>query len=206
MNSKTTTKVVIALFILIPFGMFLGSIWISQHQTTTAILHNGTALPSPQNLPEFQLKDMNGVSFTKENLKGHWSLLFFGFTHCPAVCPTTLSELKKAIQLMNKESLSPPHVIFISIDPDNDSSVAIKKYLAQFNPHFRGATGTQTQLTVLTKALGVMFAKVPLNKSYSMSHSNLILIINPEAQWAGVLTPPHKASEIAQDVEVISKP
>ena len=205
MNKKTYSIVIVSLFILIPFSLFISSVWLKKKHIAETQLQSGSVLPHTQRLPSFTLTDMNGQSFTNKNLQGHWSLLFFGFTRCPAVCPTSLAQLAQAQKLF-APGVSLPQVVFISIDPEHDSASAIKKYLSKFNPQFLGATGTAEQLDTITRALGVMYAKVSTSQNYTMNHSDIVLVINPQGEWAAVLTQPHSAKNIANDLALIEKP
>jgi len=185
------------------FALIIGA-WI-QHQThkrTKPIaLNNGTILPTPLAIKSFSLTDDNGKPFTQANLKGHWSLLFFGFTHCPIICPTTLAELNKAYQrLQSSDAKTVPQVVFISIDPERDTAQKIHTYLNNFNNNFVGATGDKTQLNQLTKQLGIAYMKATKSgaKNYDVEHSGAILVLNPKGEWVALLSAPHSGKEIAQ--------
>ncbi len=204
MNRKILSKIIIAIFVLIPFSFFVVSIIKQKHYIAETHLQSGTALPHPQNLAPFQLSDMNGQSFTNKDLLGHWSLVFFGFTRCPAICRTSLAELAHAVKLL-PPGASVPQIVFISIDPDHDSAQTIKKYVSKFNAAILGATGSPLQLEALTKPVGIMFAKIPTQQNYTMSHSDIILVVNPRGEWVAVLTPPHQDNQIANDLAVIQK-
>jgi protein SCO1 len=172
-------------------------------------LQSATVFQQPRAITPFQLTDANNQAFTLENLKGHWSLLFFGFTNCPDLCPTTLSTLNQAYQqLAVHHPKVMPQVVFISVDPEQDDSQTIAKYLSSFNPHFLGATGAQTTLNQLTRELSVLYMKVAEPNAtdpthYSIDHSGAILIIDPEGQFYGVFTTPHDPAKIAKDTQAI---
>jgi len=170
-------------------------------------LAKATVLPQPKNLTPFQLTTDNKQVFTNNNLKGHWSLLFFGFTNCPELCPTTLATLNKMYQILQHDKQNPmPQVVFISVDPKRDTPQKIADYLLGFNKNFIGTTGNQQQLDQLTQELNVMYAKIMANstdQNYSVDHSGTILMTNPQGQLYAVFTTPHDPQALAQDVRVI---
>ncbi len=199
MKTKTATRCLIAAFLLIPFLLFMSAVWRAHHSTPEFKLTQGSVLPTPKTLPDFQLQDMNGNSFSNQNVQGHWSLFFFGFTRCPDICPTTLSLLAQAEKIAHKTTGSFPQVVFISVDPNYDTPTSLKHYLMPFSPNFIGATGSTAQINALTHALGVSYATLFQDNKSSLVHSNFILLINPEGQWAGLLTPPYQVSTIVND-------
>ncbi len=206
------------LFILIAIAVLAlcFGVW-SQHNlaaqkqgNTSLVLESATVFHSPRIINPFQLTDNQDRPFTLANMQGKWSLVFFGFTNCPELCPTTLSTLNQVYLLMQKEAnlKTLPQVVFISVDPEKDTSKRITDYLASFNPNFIGATGTPAALNKLTEELSVMYAKVTQPNAtepdnYSIDHSGTILIINPAGQFYGVFTTPHNASKIAHDMKSI---
>jgi protein SCO1/2 len=163
---------------------------------------SATVLNQPRLITPFNLIVDDNKMFTLDNLKGHWSLIFFGFTNCPDLCPTSLSILAKAYEQMQADKLNPmPQVIFISVDPERDSPERIATYLKNFNPNFLGATGDKADLDQLTQELSVIYAKVIEEDHYMIDHSGTIVIINPEGQFYGVFTLPHDANEISKDMQ-----
>jgi len=176
----------------------------SQAKLTTA-----TLLSQPRQLINFHLIDDHGKPFTNNNLQGQWSLLFFGFTHCPKICPTTLSLLNKVTQQLvrNKSKIT---VIFISVDPQRDSPRRMRQYLAHFNRQFVGVTGSQQQLDRLSKHLNIAYRKImpqgELQKNYNVEHSSAVLLINPRGQWVALFTAPQSSRTMAKDLQYIINP
>ena len=162
-----------------------------------------TIFTQARTISPFQLTDANQKSLTLENFKGHWSLVFFGFTNCPDLCPTTLATLNQAYKKLETAHIKLPQVLFISVDPDRDDPEQMHEYLSSFNPHFLGATGQQTQIDQLTHELSVLYTKTTNQNQVSIDHSGTILIINPQGQFYGVFTTPHDANKIAQDMQQI---
>lgn len=177
---------------------------VSPKQMTVATLFN-----QPRTISDFKLIDGDEKPFTRENFKGHYSLLFFGFTNCPDLCPTTLSTLNQAYQQLQKDKVeNMPQVVFISVDPEQDTPARIKWYLSSFNKAFVGATGSQEQIDKLTQEMSVLYTKIIQKddpEHYSIDHSGTIIIINPQGQFAGIFSMPHDAKKIASDVEILVK-
>jgi len=169
-----------------------------------AELKAGTLLPQPRALPAFTLTDQDGKPFTAANLAGQWTLVFPGFTYCPDVCPTTLALLKQV-----KAGLGPDHpvrVVFLSVDPERDTPQRLKTYLGQFDPSFIGVTAFEPQLAEITKALIIVYGKVPgaTPESYQMDHSATMTLLNPQGQVAGYLTPPFVVPTLVEDLKTLS--
>ncbi|MGH8597661.1 MAG: SCO family protein [Gammaproteobacteria bacterium] len=167
----------------------------------------GLLWPNPPRVGAFSLTDSKSERLTEEALNGHWTLLFFGFTHCPDVCPTTLSTLKTVhTQLSRGESFQAPlQVLFISIDPARDGPQTLHDYIQYFDPAFLAATGTDDELKKLTRQLGVIYAKVRTAdpNTYTMDHSASVLLIGPDLALLGVFTPPLIAPELADRVRAV---
>lgn len=216
MTTRHPRRQLLFLFIAIAILALCFGVWsqhnLSSQKSAPLALDTATIFSQPRAISPFQLTDNHDQPFTLANLQGHWSILFFGFTHCPELCPTTLATLNQAYQLLQKDHPDQvlPQVVFISVDPEQDTSQRITTYLSSFNPHFIGATGTPAALDKLTQELSVMYTKTnPLNTNdvdaseYSIDHSGTLLIVNPAGQFYGVFTTPHNANKIAHDIKVI---
>lgn len=173
-------------------------------------LEDGTILPIPHDISPFNLVGADNKPFTNQNLQGKWSMIFFGFTNCPMLCPTTLSTLNKMYQILEKDQVSTmPQIVFISLDPDRDTPKDIAKYLKSFNKHFVGATGKQKDLDKLTKEMNVVyeFSKNPHGKkddnSYTVNHSGTLLLVNPQGKLFAIFSTPHDAQKLSHDLQAI---
>jgi len=206
-NKHTTSKRILMVngIAIIVLALGLG-IWLSvkTHRPNQPLaLQGGTILKEPVSLKEFNLTDFNGKPFTNESLKGHWTLIFFGFINCPMICPTTLAQLNNAYKEWQQSDTGVlPKMVFISIDPDRDTPKELKAYLAKFNPAFIGVTGNKAALSHLTKNLGIMYAKIkkPNTKNYDITHSTRILVINPDGEWAAILSAPRNGNILASNM------
>ncbi|MDP5041167.1 MAG: SCO family protein [Paraglaciecola sp.] len=144
--------------------------------------------PQPRALPDFQLTDNRGQSFTSAQLKDHWSLVFVGYTFCPDVCPTTLADLDRVYpQLKAMPSDYPIQVVFLSVDPKRDTSERLDEYVNFFDPEFIGVSGEHKYLFPLVKAMGMMYSMSDStdNPNYLVDHSSSVVLVNPQAQVIG---------------------
>ena len=165
---------------------------------------SGTLLKTPRPVEAFTLTAASGAPFTNTDLAGHWTVIFPGFTFCPDVCPTTLTELK-AVNARLGETAKDVRFLFLSVDPERDTPDKIGRYIAFFDPAFQGATGEPAALEKLGATLGFVFAKVPgaTADSYTIDHSTALILIDPEGRIAGYLTPPFKPDVMAADIKAI---
>jgi protein SCO1/2 len=155
-------------------------------------------------LPEFELVDHRHEKLTRSSFTGKWSLMFFGYTHCPDICPTSLqamSDMTRAIE--DPDVVAALQVYFVSVDPERDTPEVLASYVGYFNPDFTGATANTEKLTILTRSLGIAHQlrnKVEGNPVYDVDHSSAIVLINPEAKFAGIFSAPHDALTMARDM------
>ena len=158
-------------------------------------------LSEPLPLQPFTLIDQEGNPLNLENLKGHWTLLFFGYTHCPDICPTTLSVLKGVAEKLagDPELAASTRTLFVSVDPRRDTPAQLKQYLAYFDPAFIAATGNRGEIDNLTTQVGAiyMFEGDTSRDDYIVNHSASILLIDPQGRFYARFNPPHTASGIA---------
>lgn len=163
---------------------------------------HGIYLMKPLNLENFVLTDNHNNKFTNLNLKNHWTFIFFGFTRCPMICPTTMKVLADIYKTIAKDSpASIPQVVFISIDPENDSIQDLNNFVHHFNKNFIGAKTTVTD----TEALKNQFHIISTNQNNTIDHSTDILLINPDAQIQAYFTFPHNANIITKEYFTILK-
>lgn len=200
-NGIRNTLIGIAGFISLIMGMFLYTFFSTHdHLTDEQAAELGFyRFDQPRVISSFDLVDQNGDHVGLENLRGQWSLLFFGFTYCPDICPTTMGVLNRAVQRMEKD----PQVVLVSVDPERDRPEQMKNYINAFNPEFEGYTGTHAEITKLATQVNVAFGKVPGREpgTYTVDHSASIVVVDPEGRYAGFIKTPHNEMNIKRIVE-----
>lgn len=164
-----------------------------------------TRLDIPVSLPPFSLDGADGP-FTNASLQGAWHVLFFGFTNCPDICPTTLATLADAVAVA-RQDIASLNVVFVSVDPQRDGPADAARYAGHFDSDFIGITGNDDALLALTKPLGILYMSVPQgDDAYTVDHSSSLLLINPAGELAAVFSAPHDATSIAADLVAIAGP
>jgi protein SCO1 len=131
----------------------------------------------------FKLVNSDGKPFTDQDLKGKPFLAFFGFTHCPEVCPTTLFELTQIFQKLGPDA-DRVRAIFITVDPDRDTPQVIKDYLSNFDPHIRGLSGDSKAIAAVAREYRVYYKKIPLDGGgYTMDHTALVYLMDKQGRF-----------------------
>lgn len=181
----------------------------------------GLLWPSPPQVAPFSLLNKAGAPFTEQDLRGQWDLLFFGFTHCPDVCPTTLRTLTQVQARFRAETgLVLPRVIFVSVDPERDPVETVREYVDFFSPEFEGLTGDSASVTKMTRNLGIIAVKTQQDGqslhaghgdgngqeihageqsaegNYGIDHTVSLLLVDPQGRLSGILTAPHVATDL----------
>jgi len=156
---------------------------------------NVLILPRERQLPEFRLTDENGQLVTRESLQNHWTLLFFGYTACPDVCPTTLSDMRQLLGQLPEAARERLQLILVSADPARDTPEVLRNYLGYYRAGFKGLTGNLADLQLFSKGLGLPFVPVAASEAgtnYSVSHSGNLAIVGPDATLRGHIRAPIK--------------
>jgi protein SCO1/2 len=162
-------------------------------------LASGTWLPAPRRVADFTLTDTTGRPFTLERLAGAPTLVFFGFTHCPDVCPTTLLKLA---QLEKRAPVKGLRVLFISIDPQRDTPPLLGMYVHAFAPEFQGLTGEPQAIANVARDFGVAVNRVELpGGDYTMDHSAVVFLLDDAGRIAAIFTPPFEVAALSADLE-----
>jgi protein SCO1/2 len=148
----------------------------------------------------FQLIDQTGRAVTEQDLKGKPSLIFFGFTHCPDICPTTLFEVSEILGALGEEAAR-VNALFVTVDPERDDAAQLKLYLSSFHPVLRGLTGSPENIAAMLKAYRVYSRKVPLKDGgYTMDHTALVYLLDREGRFVAPfnmkLSPEAAAAEL----------
>lgn len=181
---KITVALVVA-FIVLVVASFVHRISQPRLLTDSELKINGAyLLETPRMTGEFALTDHRGDAFGPERLRGHWTLVFFGFTHCPDVCPTTLSFLNQLLGELAGTEAEDTRVVMVSVDPARDTVEQLASYVPYFNPDFVGVTGEFLEIHRLATALNTPFRKVPgQGDNYLVDHSSNVVLINPKGDY-----------------------
>ncbi|NCF28010.1 MAG: redoxin domain-containing protein [Gammaproteobacteria bacterium] len=166
---------------------------------------DGLLWPHSKALGEFTLEDHHHEAFTLESMTGAWTLLFFGYTHCPDVCPVTLSVLKNAVAMMGAAGAEPPRVVFVSVDPARDNLEHLAAYVSHFNPEFLGVTGSESNLGAFARQLGVLYMRADPDNGgdYLVDHTAAVFLIDPRGHLVALFQAPHVAKTFARDIPKI---
>jgi protein SCO1/2 len=154
----------------------------------------------------------DGSVFTLDDLTGKWHLLFFGYTHCPDICPITMGVVAQAKKIATENNEIFPQVIFISVDPERDKVEMLSEYVQYFDKDFIGVTGDQDLIKALTLQMSVVYMIVPVDDNlkagsadsgYLVDHSSALLLLNPEGKLVAFLNPPHDPKTIVKDINTV---
>ncbi len=180
-------------------GIAAALLW-TQRQPATQ-LATGTWLVPRHTLPDFSLIDSHGRSFGPSNLRGHWSLLFFGYTNCPDFCPTTLATLAAMQKRLRADQSTLPQVIFVSVDAKRDTPAQLARYVPYFDPDFIGLTAAdQPAIQAVAKQWGVPVMVQPeKDGNYTVDHSGAIFVLDPAGRLAAVLSGPFTVDALRSD-------
>ena len=149
---------VIGVFVAIALGLLAGNYLASEAEHNSAVREAGIiVLPQSRELPALQLASTTGTQVDTQALTGQWRLVFFGYTFCPDICPTTLAELRQLKKLLPAETQANLQILMVSVDPQRDNAEQLKLYLEYFDPEFVGLTGELTDIQTLSNALSIPF-------------------------------------------------
>lgn len=193
-----------ALFIVVASGAFalgLGAGYLWQQGSQAPALERATLLDtSARALPSFSLVDQEGAPFGNDRLQRRWTLMFFGYTHCPDICPLTLNELKGMYaRLAGTPYPQDTQVVFVSVDPKRDTPEQLKRYVQYFDARFFGVTGSEPELLKLTRSLGIYHAVNGSGQDYLVDHSAAIVLIDDQGRNRALFSAPHEAAVLARD-------
>jgi protein SCO1/2 len=211
MLKRTTLNILLPVLAAI-LGLLVAWRWYGQHAPEQPELHAVHLFSPARELPPFSLRQSDGTPLVPGELKGHWTLVFLGFTHCPDVCPTTLAQLAGAQKQWEKlPEATRPRVLFVSVDPERDTPDAIGEYAHGFHRDTLAATADIPALESFARSLSMVFAKVPApegapDNQYSMDHSASLAVLDPQGRLTGFIQPPFEPKDIAQDMLALASP
>ena len=159
----------------------------------------GVLWPNPRPIDAFTLRDHHGRAFTRERLDGAWTFMFFGYTHCPDICPTTLATLRRVEHDLAAHDSAPRQHVLVSVDPARDTVEHLAGYVPSFGPTFLGVTGSDTELSRLARQVGAAyFRREPEDDgSYFVEHTASVMLVDPRGRLVALFGMPHDAAAIA---------
>ena len=225
MKFSPSTKLAFLSFagVYITLAIILGSLFLvrSEQKLITQLDEIGTTyFRDSFSIDDFELLDQYSNRFTLENMKGRWSIVFFGFTSCPDICPLTMTELDRFASLWSTEDLgSTPQVIMATVNPAVDDFREMKKYLSKYNRNFIGLTGRPEALTKFAKNFFVGFGErsgSPENETDQLhaghskrrgspiDHSSHLSVVDPEGKLVAVMRPPHRSRDLVKVLKIVT--
>jgi len=186
-------------------GALAAGIFVASEMNKPADLQTAFVLPLPNALPDFSLLDQSGDLVNADTFQGQWDLVFFGFTNCPDICPTTLQVLASAKQkLIENGERTVPRIVLVSVDPERDTPELLGQYVDYFGEGNLGVTGELEGVNTLTAALGIYFGKAPTEDgNYGVDHSAAVLVINPDGEFSALFSAPHTVANFVHDLPIV---
>ena len=202
---------IIAIFILTVLALFINKLTTPRVLSTNELLINGLYLfESPKQISDFTFLSANENQFTKSDLIGKWTLIYFGFTRCPDECPTTMYQISKLLKVLREKEfpLDNKQWVLVSIDPERDSPNNIDKYAKGFDKDFIGVSNVRPMLLSLATQLSVnnvMPGENPNDHSHLDNHLNNIILLNPAGEFVGIFRPPFDISRLSLTYQSVTQ-
>ncbi len=193
MNAASSRIALVVSAFLAGLVLFLGVIFVVG-RGVNPITPAAAAIGGP-----FTLTDQNGKPSSDQDLKGKPFLVFFGFTNCPDVCPTTLFEVSEVMRALGPDA-DRTAALFITVDPERDTADKLKDYLSSFDPHVRGLTGGLDAITAVEKSYRVYAKKVPIDGGYTMDHTAIVYLMDKQGRFVAPFNLKRKPEEAAADL------
>lgn len=198
-RTQITVFVLVAIVALV-LGLTVNKVLTSKGQgDPTALLDAGIVLlPQSRSLPALSLIDQDGQAVAVDQLKDQWSLLFFGYTFCPDICPATLAQLRQLQGQLPPETLAKLRIVLVTVDPNRDTPEQLKKYLDYFDAGFIGWTGEQAIIQKLANSVSIPFIPADTSQeNYTVDHSGNLVLIGPDGKQRGFIRAPINNAKLA---------
>lgn len=198
-RTQITVFVLVAIVALV-LGLTVNKVLTSKGQgDPTVLLDAGIVLlPQSRNLPELSLINQDGQTVEVDQLKNRWSLLFFGYTFCPDICPATLAQLRQLQGQLPPETLAKLRIVLVTVDPHRDTPEQLKKYLEYFDAGFIGLTGEEAIIQKLANGVSIPFIPADTSKeNYTVDHSGNLVLIGPDGKQRGFIRAPINNTKLA---------
>jgi len=189
---KLTVVVILCFIVLVVFGFAWKMNQPVPMSAEDLRINGAIELSTPRIFSDFDLVDHNGEPFTLDNFKDVWSIVFFGFTNCPDICPTTLTTLNAMYEDLGESEKEMLQIVMVSLDPERDTVEKMAQYVPYFNDDFIGVTGSPHSILQLTTQLTIANTKVELSDdNYTVDHSTQVVLINPKGHYHVFFKAPH---------------
>ena len=207
MTRQIRTTVILLVFAVVAvFGLSIARYWLAEpapvEQPPDLASANIYVYEQPRPVIEFELTDENGQIVTRENLRGHWTFAFVGYTNCPDICPVAMAALRQTNKLL-PATLPQPRYLLISADPEHDTPEVLKNYTGFFGENFHGYSGDIDITRALATSLGAVFVQRETEGGLLVDHSGHFALIGPSAEVVALIQPPHKPQQLADGFEQI---
>ncbi|RWU26974.1 cytochrome c oxidase assembly protein [Pseudomonas alkylphenolica] len=206
-RTQKTVFILVALVAVI-LGLTVNKVLSGRSQGNPAELIDAgiILLPQSRTVPGLEMTDENGQPVLMDELKGKWSLLFFGYTFCPDICPTTLAQLRQVKSELPKEAVERLQVVLVSVDPNRDTPAQLKQYLGYFDKDFRGVTGSLDNLQKLANAVSIPFIPADTSKpNYTVDHSGNLALLGPDGKQRGFIRAPFNNQKLVAQLPGLVK-
>lgn len=195
------TVIILTVVVSVIFGIFFAEHW---KKPVKPYEYHGTVLKEARVLTSFDFPSTIETRFSSDTAKDHWTFVFYGFTHCPMMCPTAMSELNQVYKQLEEDGIKTlPQIVMVTVDPERDTIERMRDYVTGFNPNFIGAVGSLAQTKAMTQEVGIAFEKVTSRDGkageYDMQHSGAIIVLNPKGRLKAFFNWPHKVSDMVED-------
>ena len=205
------TRTQITVFVLVAIVALVLGLTVNKVLTAkgrgdpTALLDAGIVLlPQSRSLPALSLIDQDGQAVAVDQFKGDWTLLFFGYTFCPDICPATLAQLRQLQGQLPEETRARLRMVLVSVDPNRDTPEQLKKYLAYFDAGFQGLTGEEETLQKFANAVSIPYIPADTSQdNYTVDHSGNLVIIGPDGTQRGFIRAPINNAKLAAQLPAL---
>ncbi|MFG5862944.1 SCO family protein [Metapseudomonas sp. CR1201] len=203
------TVFVLVAIVAVVLGLTVHRVLTSQAQADPAKLLDAgiVLLPQSRALPALEMVDQNGRKIAVDQFKDKWSLVFFGYTFCPDICPTTLAQMRELKGLLPQQAQDNLRFVFVSVDPNRDTPEQIKQYLGYFDPSFVGVTGDLPTLQQLANAVSIPFIPADTSKeNYTVDHSGNLVVLGPDGTQRGFIRSPLNNQKLKEQLPGLVAP
>lgn len=207
MSKVQKTVLILAALVALVIGLTVYKVlMVDRGPNQAELLDAGIVLlPQPRQVPDVTLVDQDGQPVAMDELDGRWRLLFFGYTFCPDICPTTLAQLRQIKSELPKEAVDKLQVILVSVDPNRDTPTQLKQYLGYFDPQFVGLTGANVEeVQKVSNAVSIPFIPADTSKpNYTVDHSGNLALIGPDGTQRGFIRAPLNNQKLVVQLPVL---